>query len=78
MLLGSFFPAIFFLKRCEIFHDFLQLYQKERKLVPRASPLPPYLRRLSRSIDVILSDIANVFQIWSTKAGNEQTEKYFV
>ena len=77
MLLGCFFSAIFSSQKMWEFPRFF-LYQKQRNLVPRASRLPPYLWRLSGSIDVILSNIANVFQIWSTKAGNEQTEKYFV
>ena len=41
-------------------------------LFHRASRLPCVFLLLSSTIDVSLSDIANLFQIWPTLAGNEE------
>ena len=44
----------------------------KRNNISRASRLPSLFLLLSCTIDVILSDIAHIFQIWSMLAGYEE------
>ena len=69
----------FFAKRC--LRHVLQLLNKQtkkkpnwsidRKLVPRGSRLPSLILAVACTFDVILPEIADLFQIWSTLAGYE-------
>ena len=65
---------------CENVHHFSPALPKQLSLhnpVYRASRLPCLFPARAWIIDVILWDIANVFQIWSTLAGYEELARVF-
>ena len=64
----NFVSAVF----SQIIRHFLHRYQNNAPWLPGCLDYRPFFCRLSCTIDVILSDIANVLQIWSTPYGYEE------
>ena len=58
------------IKNCEIFHHILQ--HSQHKFVPRASRFSCIFLAIACTLDVILPDFPDVFQIWPTLAVNTQ------
>ena len=57
---------------CENLCHFSTAYENNATSPPGFLGFHPFIWRLSFSIDVILSDIANAFQIWLTPAIYEE------
>ena len=57
---------------CQITRRFIHRYQNNAPWLPVCLDYRPFFWRLSSTIDVIFSDIANVLQIWSTLCGFEE------
>ena len=62
----------FFFAKCVKCSAILYCSTKTTQTLPRASRLPFLLRRLLCTIEVTFLDIANIFQIWSTRASYEE------